>query len=170
VTGASGVGTRPEWSSERATEVVLAHADQRGPVMPVLHALQEEFGYLDARAVPLVAQLLNLSRADVHGVATFYRDFRTTAPGPVHVRVCRAEACQSVGGHELAAHATASIGADFGGTSEDGAVTLDQVFCLGNCALGPSVMVGERLYGRVDPGRLDELVTAARSDAGVPAP
>jgi len=169
VTSASGVGTRPEWSSERATEVVLAHADLRGPVMPVLHALQEEFGYLDARAVPLVAQLLNLSRADVHGVASFYRDFRTEAPGPVHVRVCRAEACQSVGGHELAAHATRSIGTDFGGTTDDGAVTLDQVFCLGNCALGPSVMVGDRLYGRVDADRLDALVAAARTGSAAGA-
>ena len=82
MTSAAGVGTRPEWSTERATEVVLAHVDLRGPVLPVLHALQEEFGYLDARAVPLVAQLLNLSRADVHGVATFYRDFaRPPRPG-----------------------------------------------------------------------------------------
>lgn len=170
VTSAAGVGTRPEWSTERATEVVLAHVDLRGPVLPVLHALQEEFGYLDARAVPLVAQLLNLSRADVHGVATFYRDLRTAAPGPVHVQVCRAEACQSVGGHDLAAHATRSIGAGFGGTTDDGAVTLDQVFCLGNCALGPSVRVGDRLYGRVDADRLDELVATARMQAGVPAP
>ena len=166
MTSASGVGTRPEWSSERATEVVLAHAGLRGPVMPVLHALQEEFGYLDARAVPLVAQLLNLSRADVHGVATFYRDFRTTAPGPVHVMVCRAEACQSVGAHELVAHATRSLGTELGGTSDDGTVTLDQVFCLGNCALGPSVMVGDRVHGRVDADRLDALVADARVQAG----
>jgi formate dehydrogenase subunit gamma len=136
--------------------------------MPVLHALQEEFGYLDARAVPLVAQLLNLSRADVHGVVSFYRDFRDSPPGPVHVRVCRAEACQSVGAHALAEHATASLGTGFGGTSADGAVTLDQVFCFGNCALGPSVTVDDRLYGRVDPERLDVLVAAARVRAGVP--
>jgi formate dehydrogenase subunit gamma len=170
VTSVSGAeGTWPEWSPERATEVVLAHAAERGPLLPVLHALQAEFGYLDERAIPLVAELLNLSRADVHGVATFYHDFRTTPPGPVHVRVCRAEACQSLGAHELAAHATSSLGADWGGTSADGAVTVDQVFCLGNCALGPSVMVGDRLYGRVDAERLDRLVATARADAGVPA-
>jgi formate dehydrogenase subunit gamma len=166
VTSASGAGSPAEWSQDRATEVVLAHADQRGALMPVLHALQEEFGYLDPRAIPLVAQLLNLSRADVHGVATFYRDFRTTAAAPVHVRVCRAEACQSLGAHELAAHASRSLGAGFGETTADGTVTLDQVFCFGNCALGPSVMVGDRLYGRVDADRLDGLVAAARLDSG----
>lgn len=175
MTSASGAaGTRPgwsppEWSAERATEVVRAHADVRGPLLPVLHALQEEFGYLDARAVPLVAQVLNLSRADVHGVVTFYRDFRDAAPAPVQVRVCRAEACQSVGAYELVAHAEAALGTELGGTSQDGAVTLDQVFCLGNCALGPSVTVNDRLYGRVDAERLDLLVAAARERAGVPA-
>jgi len=157
VTSASGAtGDRAEWSAERATEIVLAHAGVRGPVLPVLHALQEEFGYLDPRAVPLVATLLNLSRADVHGVVTFYRDFRDTPPAPV-------------GGHELAEHAAGTIGADFGGTSPDGAVGLDQVFCLGNCALGPSVTVDGALHGRVDPARLDALVGQARSRAGVPA-
>ncbi len=163
MTSASGVArTRPEWSPERATEVVQAHAGRRGPLMPVLHALQEEFGYLDPAAVPLVANLLNLSRADVHGVVTFYRDFRSTPPAPVHVQVCRAEACQSVGAHALAEHACRVLGTDFGGTSPDGTVALDQVFCLGNCALGPSAMVDGRLHGRVDPARLDELVAAAR--------
>jgi len=170
VTSASGAaGDRPEWSEERATEIVQAHAGLRGPVLPVLHALQEEFGHLDPRAVPLVARLLNLSRADVHGVVTFYRDFRDSAPAPVQVRVCRAEACQSVGAHALAEHATRALGTDFGGTSPDGAVELDQVFCLGNCALGPSATVDGTLYGRVDPDRLDALVGQARSRAGVPA-
>ncbi|MFI5101052.1 MAG: formate dehydrogenase subunit gamma [Actinomycetes bacterium] len=163
MTGASGVTrSRPQWSPERATEVVQAHADRRGPLLPVLHALQEEFGYLDPAAVPLVANLLNLSRADVHGVVTFYRDFRSTPPAPVHVQVCRAEACQSVGAHALAEHACRVLETDFGGTSPDGTVALDQVFCLGNCALGPSAMVDGRLYGRVDPARLDQLVAGAR--------
>ncbi len=157
------VGTRPEWSMERATEVVQAHCGGRGPLLPVLHALQDEFGYLDPAAVPLVAGLLNLSRADVHGVVTFYRDFRSTPPAPVHVQVCRAEACQSVGAHRLAEHACRSLGTDFGGTSADGSVALDQVFCLGNCALGPSAVVNGTLYGRVDADRLDELVAGARA-------
>jgi len=155
------------WSPERATEVVQGHMGRRGPLLPVLHALLEEFGYLDPRAVPLVAGLLNLSRADVHGVVTFYNDFRSTPPGAVQVKICRAEACQSVGGRELAEHARTSLGVEFGGTSENGAATLDQVFCLGNCALGPSATVNGRLYGRVDADRLDELVAGARAVAPV---
>lgn len=165
MTSASGaVGARSQWSPERATEVVQAHAGGRGPLMPVLHALQDEFGYIDPAAVPLVAQLLNLSRADVHGVVTFYRDFRSTPPAPVHVQVCRAEACQSVGAHRLADHACRTLGTEFGSTTEDGTVALDQVFCLGNCALGPSAVVNGRLYGRVDPARLDALVAVARQE------
>jgi formate dehydrogenase subunit gamma len=164
---------RPAWSETLATEVVTAHADRRGPLLPVLHALQEEFGYLDPQAVPLVARLLNLSRADVHGVVTFYRDFRTTPPGDVEVRVCRAEACQAMGGRALAEHATHRLGVPFGATTADGSVTLDQVFCLGNCALAPSVTVGGRLYGRVDAERFDQLLDAHLGrpvdKAGLPA-
>src|SRR5439155_6136988 len=101
---------RPEWSEEAAVQVVEAHRDRRGPLLPVLHALQEEFGYVDPRAVPLVARELNLSRADVHGVVSFYKDFRTSPPPAVEVRVCRAEACQSLGAHDLAAHARRLLG------------------------------------------------------------
>lgn len=146
------------WSAEVALEAISSHATQRGPLLPVLHALQETFGYVDPRAVPLVATALNLSRADVHGVLTFYADLRSTPPGRVRVQVCRGEACQSVGGHGLAEHATSSLGLDFGQTAADGSVTLDEVFCLGNCALGPTVTVDGRLHGRVRPTELDRLV------------
>ena len=146
------------WSPEAATEVIRANADQRGPLLPVLHALQETFGYVDPRAVPLVAAVLNLSRADVHGVVTFYSDLRSTPPGNVRVQICRGEACQSVGAHALAGHATRSLAVDFGATAADGSVTLDEVFCLGNCALGPTVTVNGRLYGRVHAAELDLLV------------
>ena len=149
---------RVPWSQEMALETIRAHADQRGPLLPVLHALQETFGYVDPRAVPLVAKTLNVSRADVHGVLTFYPDLRSTRPGKVRVQVCRGEACQSVGGHALAEHATSSLGVDFGGTTADGSVTLDEVFCLGNCALGPTVTVNGRLHGRVHAAELDLLV------------
>jgi formate dehydrogenase subunit gamma len=124
----------------------------------VLHALQETFGYVDPRAVPLVAKALNLSRADVHGVLTFYSDLRTSPPGAVRVQVCRGEACQAVGGHGLAQHATSTLGLDFGQTAADGSLTLDEVFCLGNCALGPTVTVNGHLHGRVQAGLLDKLV------------
>lgn len=149
------------WSGAEAQRVIDTHADQRGPLIPILHALQTTFGYVDARAVPLIAKTLNLSRADVHGVVTFYKDFRSEPPGAVQVQVCRAEACQAMGGHELAEHAKRVLGVDFGGTTSDRAATLDQVFCLGNCALAPSVVVDGRLYGRVDPARFDTVVAGA---------
>lgn len=154
-----------EWSTEDAEQVIDAHAGLRGPLLPVLHALQDRFGYVDPRAVPLVAKRLNLSRADVHGVITFYKDFRQERPGAVQVRVCRAEACQAMGGHELAEHAKRTLGVEFGTTTSDRAATLDQVFCLGNCALAPSVTVDGRLYGRVDTGRFDALLSAAMRPA-----
>jgi formate dehydrogenase subunit gamma len=150
-----------EWSEVEAQRVVDSHAGQRGPLLVILHALQETFGYVDPRAVPLVARTLNLSRAEVHGVLTFYKDFRTERPGAVRVQVCRAEACQAMGGHELADQAQRRLGVAFGGTTTDGAATLDQVFCLGNCALAPSVTVGGRLHGRVDPARFDRLLSDA---------
>jgi formate dehydrogenase subunit gamma len=156
---------RVEWSEDVATEVILGHTGRPGSLLPALHALVETFGYVDPRAVPLVARLLNLSRADVHGVVTFYRDFRTTPPAPVRVQVCRAEACQAVGGHALADHARQRLGTDFGGRSADGDVDLDQVFCLGNCGLGPSVTVDGRVYGRVTPERLDALLDGVRGTA-----
>lgn len=146
------------WSPEAATAVIRASADQRGPLLPVLHALQKTFGYVDPRAVPLVAAVLNLSRADVYGVVTFYSDLRSTPPGKVRVQVCRGEACQSVGAHALAGHATRSLGLDFGATAADGSLTLEEVFCLGNCALGPTVTVNGRLHGRVHAAELDLLV------------
>ena len=149
---------RTPWSPELALETIASRAEQRGPLLPVLIALQETFGYVDPRAVPLVAKTLNLSRAEVYGVLTFYPDLRSTPPGKIRVQVCRGEACQSVGGHALARHATSSLGVDFGGTTSDGSVTLDEVFCLGNCALGPSVTVGGRLHGRVHSGELDRLI------------
>ena len=147
------------WSPDVALEAIGAHAAQRGPLLPVLHALQETFGYVDPRAVPLVAKALNLSRAEVYGVLTFYPDLRSTPPGKIRVQVCRGEAYQSVGGHDLAEHATSSLGIDFGGTTADGSVTLDEVFCLGNCALGPTVTVDGRLHGRVLAADLDLLLS-----------
>ena len=146
------------WSPDVALETIGAYAGQRGPLLPVLHALQETFGYVDPRAVPLVAKALNLSRADVYGVLTFYSDLRSTPLGRVRVQVCRGEACQSVGAHALAEHATNSLGVDFGETTADGSLTLDEVFCLGNCALGPTVTVNGRLHGRVNGDELDRLV------------
>ena len=118
----------------------------------------DEMGYVDPAAIPILADELNLSRADVYGVVTFYHDFRQTPPGRTTVRICRAEACQAVGAAELADRARNRLGVGFGETTTDGAVTLEQVFCLGNCATGPSVQVDDRLYGRVTPERLDGML------------
>lgn len=146
----------------RVRRIVAEHGDKRGPLLPILHAVQAEFGHVDPAVVPVLAQELNLSTAEVHGVVTFYRDFRTTPPGRASVRVCRAEACQAVGAAELAEHASARLGVGFGDTTPDGAITLDEVFCLGNCALGPAVQVDGRVHGRVGPARFDALLGELR--------
>lgn len=149
-----------QWSAEAAARVIAEHVGVRGPLLPVLHALQEEFGFIPAEAVPLVAKALNLSRADVHGVLTFYSDFRTAPAGRRTVAVCRGEACQSNGGRAVADHATGSLGVAFGGTTADGGVTLDQVFCLGLCSVAPAVLVDGRGVGRVDAAVFDGLVSS----------
>lgn len=154
------------WSEATALELIHAHVGEQGPLLPVLRALQETFGYVDPLAIALVADALNVSRADVYGVFTFYSDFRSMPPGEVRIQVCRGEACQSVGGRALAAHATSSLGVDFGATATDGSVTLDEVFCLGNCALGPSVTVNGQLRGRVGADEFDRLVHHSTSNKG----
>jgi formate dehydrogenase subunit gamma len=154
----SATPVRLGWSEETATAVIAAHASQRGALLPVLRAVQETFGYVDERAIALVANALNLSRADVFGVLTFYSDLRTSPQGVTRLQVCRGEACQSVGANALADHARASLGVSFGETTKDGTVTLDEVFCLGNCALGPTVARDGELAGRVDPRRFDQMV------------
>lgn len=155
---AAGQRSFPAWSEADALTLVEPLLPLRGALLPMLHALQARFGCVDPRAVPLLAELLNLSVAEVHGVVTFYRDFREAQPrGPV-VRLCRAEACQAVGSEELAAHAEARLHrAAAGGEAWE----LDEVFCLGNCALGPSATVDGRLHARLDPAALDRLLDRA---------
>jgi formate dehydrogenase subunit gamma len=137
-----------------------------GPLMPILHAVQNELGFVPHDAVPVIARELNLSIAEVHGVLTFYHYFRKEAGGRHVVHVCRAEACQSVGATAVEAHAKRTLGIDFHGTTKDGAIRLEPVYCLGNCALGPSIMIDETLHGRVSPQRFDELMADARAAAG----
>lgn len=150
-------------TAEDCARAALAeHGTGRGPLLPILHAVQEELGCVPRDVLPVIADGLNLSIAEVHGVVTFYRDFRSAPPGRTTVRICRAEACRSVGAEELAGHASDELGIGFGETTDDGRVRLDEVFCLGNCALGPAVVVGERLHGRVTPARLDALLGETR--------
>lgn len=146
------------WSADEAVTIIQRLKDQRGALLPILHGLNDAFGYVDERAVPMIAAALNLSRADVHGVVSFYHDFRRERPGRCVVKICRAEACQARGADALARHAVQSLGVGFGETTPDGAATLEAAFCLGNCALGPSAMVGKRLYGRVTAARFDALI------------
>ena len=130
-----------------------------GPLIEVLHAIQAQLGYVPAAAVPLVASELNLSRAEVHGVVSFYHFFRSTPAGEHTLSVCRAESCQAVGGEALAVHARQRLGVDFHQTTSDGRFSLEPVYCLGNCACSPAVMIDGRLHGRVTPERLDALLS-----------
>jgi formate dehydrogenase subunit gamma len=141
---------------------IVGHLKGRpGPLIEVLHAIQAELGYVPPAAVPLVASELNLSRAEVHGVVSFYHFFRSTPPGAHTVSVCRAESCQAVGGEALAAHARRRLGVEFHETTPDGRFSLEPVYCLGNCACSPAVMIDGRLHGRVSPERLDALLADA---------
>lgn len=133
-----------------------------GPLLPMLHAIQAEWGHVPAAAVPVLADMLNLGRAEVHGVISFYHDFRDHPAGRQVLKICRAEACQSVGGTEVAAQTLARLGVDWHGTTPDGGVTVEPVYCLGMCACGPAAMIGDRVLGRVDADRLTAELEAAR--------
>ena len=133
-----------------------------GALLPILHAVQEALRFVPKDAVPLIARELNLSVAEVHGVVSFYHYFLQERPGRQVMHLCRAEACQARGGVALEAHVKAKLGIDFHGTTRDGAITLEPVYCLGNCALGPSLMIDEQLHGRVSVERFDALVTQIR--------
>ncbi|HEY1313362.1 MAG TPA: formate dehydrogenase subunit gamma [Steroidobacteraceae bacterium] len=133
-----------------------------GALLPVLHAVQEALTYVPKDAVPLIAQELNLSIAEVHGVVSFYHYFLQKRPGRHVLHLCRAEACQALGSVALEAHVKKSLGVDYHGTTTDGAVTLEPVFCLGNCALGPSLMIDQQLHGRVSAERFDALLAQSR--------
>ena len=135
-----------------------ARASEPGALLPILHAIQDRLGFVPEAAVPIVAEVLNLSRAEVHGVVTFYHFFRTKAPGRQTLYVCRAEACQSMGSRALEDYARRKLGVDFHETTSDGRFSLEPVYCLGNCACSPAVMVDETVYGRVTPERLDEIL------------
>jgi len=147
-------------SSDTATvrRIVAELKGRPGPLLEVLHAVQAALGYVPEGAVPLVAEGLNLSRAEVHGVVTFYHYFRTHRPGAHTVSLCQAEACQSRGAEALALHARKKLGVDFHGTTADGRFTLEPIYCLGNCACSPAALIDGELHGRVTPERFDALI------------
>ena len=148
----------PADERQAVLESVQRHRQLAGSLLPILHGIQDRLGWVPPRTVPLIAFELNLSRAEVHGVLSFYHYFRHSKPGQRVIYLCRAEACQAVGAATLEAHAKRRLGADFHGTSADGRYTLEPVYCLGNCACGPSLMIDKELHARVTPARFDELV------------
>jgi formate dehydrogenase subunit gamma len=151
-----------EWDEDLAGSIVRQRAAVPGAMLPILHALQHEFGYIDERAIPVVAEALNVSRAEVVGVIHFYHDFRTEPGGRHLLQVCRAEACQSMGGDAVIEHIQARLGVKTGETTADRSVSLEPVFCLGNCALSPALMLDGRLYGRITAAAADRLLAEAR--------
>jgi len=155
------MGETPFSEEARLGRLIDEHRDQPGALLPILHAVQEAFGYIDDAAVSEIAAALNLSRAEVHGVVTFYHDFRRAPAGRHVLRLCRAEACQSMGCETLAQRLTSKLGIDFGATTSDGRLTLEAVYCLGNCALSPAAMLDGKLHGRLDERKLDGLLAAA---------
>ena len=157
-------GNLPPAQREAVLTAVQAHRHKPGNLLPILHAVQDALGFVPTDAIALIAYELNLTRAEVHGVVSFYHWFRSEAPGRHVMHLCRAEACQAVGAAALESHAKQSLGIEFHGTTPDGAVTLEPVYCLGNCALGPNLMIdGQTLCARVTPARFDQLVGDLRA-------
>jgi formate dehydrogenase subunit gamma len=147
------------WNAARGAEIIAEHSQLEGATLVILHALQEAFGYIPEPAIPMVASALNLSRAEVHGVFTFYHDFRHEPAGRHVLKLCRAEACQAAGGDALVARAEAKLGIAMGNTTADDRVTLEPI---GLCATAPSAMLDGRVVGRLDEARLDALVAEAQ--------
>ena len=139
-------------------EIIAAHRNMEGAALPILHAVQEALGHVPEAVIPMIAEALNISRAELHGVVTFYHDFRREPAGRHVLKLCRAEACQAAGGHAVEERFRQKLGIGFGETSADGRVTLDAVYCLGLCATAPSAMVDGRLVGRLDPAGADRIV------------
>src|SRR3984957_17414020 len=150
------------WNADRGADIIAEHARLEGATLVILHALQEAFGYVPEPAIPMVAEALNLSRAEVHGVFTFYHDSRHKRAGKPVLKLCRAEACKAAGGDALAARAEAKLGFAIGNPTPDERVTFEPIYCLGLCATAPSAMLDGRLVGRLDEARIDALIAEAQ--------
>jgi formate dehydrogenase subunit gamma len=153
--------THPAPAEADIRAIIAAHLALEGPLLPILHALQEAFGHVPEAATPLLAEALNITRAEVHGVISFYHDFRERPAGRHVLKICRAEACQSVGATALAETTLKKLGLDWGGTTADGALTVEAVYCLGLCACGPAAMIDGRVVGRVTQDRMSALLAEA---------
>ena len=151
------------WNTERAGEIIDSTAHMEGAVLPILHEMQETFGCVPEAAVPLIAEALNLSRAEIHGTVTFYHDFRKEPPGRRVLKLCRAESCQAAGGDALASRAEEKLGVEMGGTTADARVTLEPVYCLGLCHSSPAAMLDGDVFGLLDEHKLDQLLKEAQA-------
>lgn len=152
-------------SAELVQEVIASLQDKPGALLPILHGIQDALGYIPADAVPAIARALSLSRAEVHGVISFYHYFRDTPPGTHTVQICRAESCQAMDGKALEAHIKNVLGIDYHQTTADGKFSLEPVYCLGNCACSPSVQIDHELYGRVTPESFNDTINVMRESA-----
>jgi len=150
-------------TANRAAAIVEDLKDIEGPLLPILHEIQEEFGHVPQEALPAIASGLNISRAEVYGVVSFYHDYRKQPAGRHVLKLCQAEACQSMGSHGVAARLKQALGIDFHQTTADGAVTLEPVYCLGLCACSPAALLDGEAIGRIDADTVDEIVAEVRS-------
>jgi formate dehydrogenase subunit gamma len=146
----------------RTSAVISEFKGLEGPLLPILHGIQHEFGYVPGEALPVIAEALNISNAEVHGVVTFYHDYRNHPAGRHVLKICRAEACQSMGGDAMAARAQQLLGIGFHETTQDGSVTLEPIYCLGLCACAPAAMLDGEVIGRLNEDRLEEIVAEVR--------
>lgn len=146
-----------DWSHDAIREEIAALQHKPGALLPILHAIQDRIGYVPEGAVPIIAEMLQQTRADIHGVISFYHYFRTSPAGSNVLEVCRAEACQARGGRALERHIQEKLGVGYHDTTSDSEFTLEPVYCLGNCACGPSIRVNDEIIGRVTPQKFDQL-------------
>ena len=153
--------SQPAPSAEEIREIVASQLHLEGPLLPILHALQAAYGCVPQPAIQVIADALNITRAEVHGVMSFYHDFREVPAGRHVVKICRAEACQAMGADALAARTLEKLGTEWHGTTANGAVTIEPVYCLGLCACGPAAMVDNKVVGRVDDAKMAKLLAEA---------
>lgn len=147
----------------RTAEIIDGMKGLEGPLLPILHGIQEDFGCVPAEALPVIADALNLSKAEVHGVVTFYHDYRSEPAGRHVLKLCQAEACQSMGSDAVADRVKRLLGIGFHETAADGSVTLEPVYCLGLCACAPAAMLDGEVIGRLDADAIDEIVAEVRA-------
>jgi formate dehydrogenase subunit gamma len=155
-----------EWDNQEIEVIIDSLKQKPGALLPILHAIQDRIGFVPPESVSTIAEALNLSRAEVHGVITFYHYFRQTPPGRKTIHLCRAESCQAMGSDALEAHAKSRLGIDYHENTADGDFSLEPVYCLGNCACSPAIMIDKEVYGRVTPERFDEIIAEARGNHG----